>query len=150
MNLSALVPDELSALPKDPYTNRSFIYARWENEDFARAQAVLDVPFSPDSSTPPGSRMLYSFGAAGRNAPESSSKSMNGTPKGPIGFLIPGAVDAVKGGNNVKADESSKNRPAPRSPSKSSESARATTPALPAAPSPRCRSRPFVPLQRGS
>jgi hypothetical protein len=114
--LEALVPDELPSIPKDPYTNQPFIYARWENEEFVRSQPVPDAPFSPDSLTPRGSRMLHSFGASRLKAPESSSGPMKGTPSGPISFLIPGADDVVKRDTDVKAEDSSRNRPPPPTP----------------------------------
>jgi ABC-type transport system involved in multi-copper enzyme maturation permease subunit len=95
-HLGALVPEELPALPKDPFGSRTFGYARWNGQRTVPLRSVLDETwdsqFLSDPPTP-GLRVLYSLGPDRRDEGGAASTNTKAIHAGDIGFLIP-AVDA--------------------------------------------------------
>ena len=117
-NLQSLVPDDLAALPKDPYSNEPFGYERFNGQPVFTLTTVLsEQPKAQDSregALPPGSRVLYSVGPDGRD--DHGVASAISARSGDIIFVLPAIESKAAAEKEKKATETTKDKPAPASP----------------------------------
>jgi ABC-2 family transporter protein len=120
-DLGELVPAELPALPKDPYSGRSFGYARWKGQRVFPPDSVLEerqgsTRFLVDPPTP-ALWVLYSVGPDRRDDHGVAFANTNGIDGSDIGFLIPALDATAPAKKDVKAGGTAIWRLAPTTPS---------------------------------